>query len=113
MGRGKNAPITLKIFNIFLGFASFIPAIFFFFTALFFDYAYENLDITKQMEENYSLARELVLILCLILIVSYIFFIFLTKYVPKGKKMLWSVVLVVGNVFAVPFFWTIYVRKLT
>ena len=43
------------------------------------------------------------------LIFSYLIYLFKSRAVPKDKKALWAVVLVVGNMFAMPFFWFFYV----
>ncbi len=39
------------------------------------------------------------------------FKVFRNAFVPKEKKILWLCLLVPGNVFILPFFWSIYIRK--
>lgn len=34
-----------------------------------------------------------------------------TDAVPPGKRGLWVMILLVGNIFALPFFWFWYIRK--
>ncbi len=46
----------------------------------------------------------------LIIAISY-WFLFFSELVPKDKRLLWSVVLFSVNVFALPFFAAIYIRK--
>ncbi len=43
------------------------------------------------------------------LIVSYLVYLFKTRAVPKDKRAMWAVVLIAGNMFAIPFFWFFYV----
>jgi hypothetical protein len=50
-------------------------------------------------------------LLALLLIVGYLIYLFYTEYVPKEKKVLWGVVLILGNIFALPFFWFFYLRS--
>ena len=47
----------------------------------------------------------------LALVISYIAYLFATNHVPSGKRALWAVVLFLGNVFAMPFFWYFYVWR--
>ncbi|NBB81475.1 MAG: hypothetical protein GVY36_18880 [Verrucomicrobia bacterium] len=47
--------------------------------------------------------------LCLLLTASYIIYLFATPYVPREKRLLWIVVLLVVNLIAMPFFWYWYV----
>lgn len=49
-------------------------------------------------------------LLALLLIAGYLIYLFYTEHVPKEKKVLWGVVLVLGNIFAIPFFWFFYLR---
>jgi len=39
------------------------------------------------------------------------FKVFQNHYVPKAKKIQWICLLVLANVFILPFFWSIYIRK--
>ena len=43
------------------------------------------------------------------LLLAYIVYLFKTEHVPKDKKALWAVVLFLGNMFAMPVFWVLYV----
>lgn len=43
------------------------------------------------------------------LLISYIIYLFKTGHVPKDKKVLWAVVLFMGNAVSMPIFWFIYV----
>ena len=45
------------------------------------------------------------------LLLIYIVYLFKTEHVPKDKKALWAVVLFMGNIFAMPVFWFLYVWK--
>ncbi len=45
------------------------------------------------------------------LLAIYIAYLFKTEHVPKDKKVLWAVVLFMGNIFAMPVFWFLYVWK--
>lgn len=45
------------------------------------------------------------------LLVIYIAYLFKTENVPKDKKVLWAVVLFLGNILAMPVFWFLYVWK--
>lgn len=49
-------------------------------------------------------------LLALLLIVGYLIYMFYTEYIPKEKKVLWGVILVLGNIFAIPIFWFFYLR---
>lgn len=50
------------------------------------------------------------LIVGLVLTALFVFFTLSTSMVPAEKRWLWVVVLVLANVFALPFFWLWYVR---
>jgi len=43
------------------------------------------------------------------LMASYIVYLFKTEHVPKDKKALWAVVLFLGHLISMPFFWFFYV----
>ncbi len=43
------------------------------------------------------------------LLIFYIVYLFRTSSVPQDKKALWAVVLFMGNMFAMPVFWFLYV----
>lgn len=45
------------------------------------------------------------------LIISYVVYLFKSGVVPKDKRVLWAVVLIAGNMFAMPFFWFFYVWR--
>jgi len=45
------------------------------------------------------------------LIVSYVFYLFKSGAVPKEKRVLWAVILIAGNMFAMPIFWLFYVWR--
>lgn len=45
------------------------------------------------------------------LILSYVVYLFKSGVVPKDKRVLWAVVLIAGNMFAMPFFWFFYVWR--
>jgi hypothetical protein len=45
------------------------------------------------------------------LILFDMFYAFKTSYVPKEKRLLWCVVLVLAHAFALPFFWYLYVWR--
>lgn len=47
------------------------------------------------------------------LIISYVVYLFKSGVVPKDKRVLWAVVLIAGNMFAMPFFWFFYVWRAT
>ena len=47
------------------------------------------------------------------LIGFYIYYLFKTDRVPKDKKALWAVVIFLGNMFAMPVFWFLYIWKET
>ena len=47
----------------------------------------------------------------LALLVIYIVHLFRTERVAKDKKALWAVVLLLGNMFAMPVFWYLYMWK--
>jgi hypothetical protein len=49
--------------------------------------------------------------LIVILMASYIVYLFRTKCVATDKKALWAVVLFMGSFFAMPIFWFLYVWK--
>lgn len=49
--------------------------------------------------------------LMIALIISYLLYLFKSGVVPKEKKALWAVVLIAGNMFALPIFWFFYVWK--
>ena len=49
--------------------------------------------------------------LVFLLIISYIVYLFKTNYVPKDKKALWAVVIILFAVIAMPIFWYLYVWK--
>jgi len=46
---------------------------------------------------------------CAALLAFYIVHVFRTDRVPADKKALWAVVLFLGNVFAMPVYWWLYV----
>lgn len=43
------------------------------------------------------------------LMIFYIVYLFRTSKVPQDKKALWAVVLFMGNMFAMPVFWLLYI----
>ena len=45
------------------------------------------------------------------LVASYLVYLFRTKHVASDRKALWAVVLFLGNMFAMPVFWFIYVWR--
>jgi hypothetical protein len=45
------------------------------------------------------------------LTVFYVVYLFRTERVPQDKKALWAVVLLLGNVFAFPVFWYLFIWK--
>lgn len=47
--------------------------------------------------------------LCFLLTASYVIYLFATPYVPREKRLLWAVVLLLVNITAMPFFWYWYV----
>lgn len=47
----------------------------------------------------------------LVLIAIYIVFLFKTDRIPQDKKALWAAVLFLGNIFAMPVFWYLYIWK--
>ncbi|MDZ4263036.1 MAG: hypothetical protein U1B30_11995 [Pseudomonadota bacterium] len=49
--------------------------------------------------------------LMVVLILSYVVYLFKSGIVPKDKRVLWAVVLIAGNMFAMPFFWFFYVWR--
>ena len=44
-----------------------------------------------------------------LLVASYLVYLFKTSFVPLEKKVLWAVVLFLGNMVAMPIFWFLYV----
>ncbi|HEY3306823.1 MAG TPA: hypothetical protein VGJ93_00060 [Desulfuromonadaceae bacterium] len=46
-----------------------------------------------------------------VLIAIYIRHIFKTEAVPQEKKTLWAVVVFLGNIFAMPVYWYLYIWK--
>ena len=42
---------------------------------------------------------------------TYIVYLFKTEHVPADKRALWAVVLFLGNMLAMPFFWYFYVWR--
>ena len=46
-----------------------------------------------------------------VLIAAYIVYLFKTDHVPVEKRALWAVVLFLGNMVAMPFFWYFYVWR--
>jgi hypothetical protein len=49
----------------------------------------------------------------MLLIAASLVYLFRTRRVPQAKKALWAVVLVLGNMIALPVFWYVYVRPST
>ena len=45
------------------------------------------------------------------LIAFYVYYIFKTDNVPKDKKVLWTVIIFLGNMFAMPVFWFLYIWR--
>jgi len=45
----------------------------------------------------------------MVLLVSYLVYLFKTSRVPKDKKALWAVVLFMGHAISMPIFWYIYI----
>jgi hypothetical protein len=52
-----------------------------------------------------------VMLLIWVLIATYIVYLFKTTHVPADKRALWAVVLFLGNMLAMPFFWYLYVWR--
>jgi hypothetical protein len=46
-----------------------------------------------------------------LLVASYIIYVFKSRHVPSGKKVLWAAVLFFGNMLAMPVFWFLYVWR--
>lgn len=45
------------------------------------------------------------------LLAFYMFYLFKTERVPQDKKVLWAVLLFMGNFIAMPIFWYIYIWR--
>lgn len=45
------------------------------------------------------------------LLTIYLIYLFKTDVVPKDKRPLWAIALVLGNIAAMPIFWYIYIWK--
>ena len=46
-----------------------------------------------------------------LLVASYMVYLFKTRYVPSGKRLLWAAALFFGNMFVMPIFWLFYVWR--
>lgn len=69
-------------------------------------------DVTDNPSESFDKTFNIVLyinILALVLIASFIAYIYHSDNVPKNKRGLWTVVLFLGHFIAMPFFWYWYV----
>jgi energy-coupling factor transporter transmembrane protein EcfT len=46
-----------------------------------------------------------------LLVAFYIYYLFKTDKIPQDKKALWAAVLFLGNIFAMPVFWYLYIWR--
>lgn len=93
--------LTLLPIVYFLFFISFVTSI---------DHSQPAADLEEQFKNVFKL-HIVTMVLMVALIASYIVYLFKSGVVPKDKKALWCVVLVAGNMFAMPLFWFFYVWR--
>lgn len=112
-----------KLSRILLGVATVWPLLYLFgFTAMMFT-STAFFDTSKQagshaselfIFQHFAIFMGLHLFTMLItvaLIATYIIHLFKTSAVPQDKKVLWAVVLFLGNAFAMPVYWYLYVFR--
>jgi hypothetical protein len=56
-----------------------------------------------------SVLHPLTIIIIVVLLVVYIRNLFKNNHVSRDKKALWAVVLFLGNIFAMPIYWYLYI----
>jgi hypothetical protein len=61
-------------------------------------------------QSHASVLRLVLGVLGLLLVLAYVIYTFRSASVPLAKRGLWAMVLLLGNIFALPFFWVWYVR---
>lgn len=104
-----------KSIAILWGLLTFLPFIYFIYFASVVSGLEPAQNAVEAEAEFNSIFRLHVLNMLLIasLIISYIVYLFKTDRVAKDKKALWAVVLFIGNMFAMPVFWFLYVWRPT
>jgi len=109
-----------KIKKLALGAATLWPLIYLFLFFAFFAFAsvwITSGDAAARGDRMRSLfgvffaSHVLTMIWIFVLVAIYIWMLFKTDRVPQDKKALWAVVLFLGNTFAMPVFWFLYIWR--
>lgn len=95
------AVLTLLPIIYFIFFISFVSSL---------DQTQPAAELNEQLKNMFYL-HIVSMSLMVALILSYVVYLFKSGVVPKEKRILWAVVLVAGNMFAMPFFWFFYVWR--
>lgn len=95
------AILTLLPIIYFIFFISFVSSL---------DQTQPAAELNDQLKNMFHL-HVISMSLMVALILSYVVYLFKSGIVPKDKRILWTVVLVAGNMFAMPFFWFLYVWR--
>lgn len=95
------AILTLLPIAYFIFFISFVSSL---------DQTQPAAELNEQLKNMFYL-HIVSMSLMVALILSYVVYLFKSGVVPKEKRVLWAVVLIAGNMFAMPFFWFFYVWR--
>lgn len=95
------AVLTLLPIAYFIFFISFVSSL---------DQTQPAIELNEQLKNMFYL-HIVSMSLMVALIVSYLVYLFKSGVVPKDKRAMWAVVLIAGNMFAMPFFWFFYVWR--
>lgn len=93
------AILTLLPIAYFIFFVGFVSSL---------DQTQSTAELNEQLKNMFYL-HIVSMSLMVALILSYVVYLFKSGVVPKEKRVLWAVVLIAGNMFALPFFWFFYV----
>lgn len=72
-------------------------------------FGHARFEMSKSNFDSMFRFQVFTVLLILLLIASYITFLFKTERVASDKKALWAVVLFLGHIIAMPIFWYLYV----
>ncbi len=61
-------------------------------------------------DELFNLIISIDIAFILTVLIGLIVFLYRSKAVPEGKRALWSILLILGNMFIFPIFWFLYIR---
>ena len=100
-----------KLFAIGIGLVINIPVFIFIFFTFIFPGFIPELNNPKEGIDLMRLAKHYSFFVSIGGVIFCTIYLLATSYVPKGKKILWIVILFIANILAIPFFWYFYIWR--